>query len=200
MQIVTYSEVKKIAAKKWKEYLTAFKKTGQPIYKDLAAVYNQIKGGRKIIDIGKTISKAGLHPKTNHPRLAIAQAVSKKVFCTLHQSGSVSFSNKSGRWGSPEVLRDDVLCSGAYEQQDWLKGNPYYSRINLSAPVPMIPPQFYPPKMTKDYYVLWEVDVWKMEPPTDPYLLKRITNNLFVVLAGWDLTPLEKAVMKGRLI
>ena len=31
----------------------------------------------------------------------------------------------------------------------------------------------------------------------DPYLLRRINENLFVVLASWDLTELERAVMEG---
>jgi len=30
-------------------------------------------------------------------------------------------------------------------------------------------------------------------------LLRKLTPNMFVVLASWDLTPLERAVIKGRL-
>ncbi|TWT34974.1 hypothetical protein KOR42_53530 [Thalassoglobus neptunius] len=34
-----------------------------------------------------------------------------------------------------------------------------------------------------------------MTPPGDPYLLKKISGEFYAVLAEWDLTELEKAVM-----
>ncbi len=55
-----------------------------------------------------------------------------------------------------------------------------------------------PKGSNENYYVLWEVDHWTREPPRDPYLLRRITDNMFVVIAAWNLTDLERAVIKGR--
>lgn len=40
---------------------------------------------------------------------------------------------------------------------------------------------------------------WAPVPPTDPFLLRHLGGTLYVVLAQWDLTPLEKAVLAGRL-
>jgi len=45
-----------------------------------------------------------------------------------------------------------------------------------------------------------EVEKWKPLPPKDPILLKRLTPNLFGVLATWDLTNLERAIIRGRIL
>jgi hypothetical protein len=98
--------------------------------------------------------------------------------------------------------KEDVyiqFCFPGYSAEK-VNGNKHQPLMKLEAPVPLVPAKFLPKNLTDDYYTLWEVDVWKRVAPTDPYLLKRITNNIFVVLAGWDLTPLEKSVMEGRMI
>lgn len=46
---------------------------------------------------------------------------------------------------------------------------------------------------------LLNVEKWKPVPPRDPILVKRLTPNLFGVLATWDLTKLERAVIRGRI-
>ena len=49
-----------------------------------------------------------------------------------------------------------------------------------------------------NYYILFEVVQWDDVPvAADPYLLKRINANAFVVLAEWDVTVVEQAVMRG---
>ena len=49
------------------------------------------------------------------------------------------------------------------------------------------------------YFVLFEVAEWNEVPVAkDPYLLKRINANAFVVLAEWDVSEVELAVMRGR--
>lgn len=39
---------------------------------------------------------------------------------------------------------------------------------------------------------------WQPVPPTDPLLLRHLHGDLYAVLAAWDLTPLERAVLAGR--
>ncbi|MEM3580897.1 MAG: hypothetical protein QXQ64_06505 [Candidatus Bathyarchaeia archaeon] len=43
------------------------------------------------------------------------------------------------------------------------------------------------------------MEKWEPVPPRDPILVKQLTPNLFGVLATWDLTPLEKAIIRGRI-
>ena len=68
--------------------------------------------------------------------------------------------------------------------------------------VPNVPPKFRPARSTTlaTYHVLWEVDEWKKtpRPPGDPALLKHLRGDLWIVLATWDLTPLEQAVLAER--
>lgn len=201
------TETRKQATEKWREYVAAEKIYRKPEYTDLRKVYNQIKQGRKVIDIFKVIQKGGIHDNY-HPKLAIAQIKTKKLWCKYWPSGEVSFYNK-GNWNNTQAgdfsHRYDVrlkLCLPEYVKEKVipLENNWRPSFLQLQAPVPPVPPQYMPKVVTDDYYILWEVDEWKMIPPTDPWLLRRITKTLFVVLAGWDLTELEKSVMHGRMI
>jgi hypothetical protein len=42
--------------------------------------------------------------------------------------------------------------------------------------------------------------VWRPAPPVDPMLLRRIgLADLWVVLAAWDLTPVEQAALAARI-
>ena len=51
--------------------------------------------------------------------------------------------------------------------------------------------------MTLDrYFILWEAD-WQRRAPVDPALLRPVGGDLYVVVATWDLTDLERAVLNG---
>jgi hypothetical protein len=66
------------------------------------------------------------------------------------------------------------------------------------AMVPLIPPNLRPTETAlRNYHVLWEAE-WEAVP-TDPMLLRHLHGSLYAVLAVWDLTPLERAVLAGRL-
>lgn len=196
MNLPTFTEEKKLATAKWHEYKNAEKQSTNPLYKDLRKVYNQIKSGRKMIDIFKAIQAGGVH-ENHHPKLAVAMASSKKIKCLRYQDGTVEFNNPNIRWQLSD--RFDVTLNACLPKFSYTDNNKF-RRMDLEAPVPLIPPKYLPKTLTDDYYILWEVDEWKMVPPTDPWLLKRVTKSLFVVLAGWDLTELEKSVMAGRMV
>lgn len=70
----------------------------------------------------------------------------------------------------------------------------------FKAMVPIVPPTLRPRRHLRNYHVLWEATWTRAKPlaPEDPALLKRIGHDLFVVLAIWDLTPLERAVLGAR--
>lgn len=192
MKLDTITEVKQEAYRKWREYRDAAKAHPTKQYKDLVKAYSQLKSGRKLIDIFKVIQKGGRHNNC-HPCLAIAKASAKKVTCTYWTDGRVRFEDNETRWNKSITLPN---CLPSFTFED---AQPWQNNLRLEAPVPLIPPGILPEKLTSDYYILWEVDEWKMVPPTDPWLLKRVTERLFVVLAGWDLTELEKSVMAGHM-
>jgi hypothetical protein len=72
-------------------------------------------------------------------------------------------------------------------------------RRMASTVVPLVPPRFRPrrPRLAR-CHVLWEVEEWSPVPPVDPALLRHIRGDLWAVLATWDLSPLERAVLGGR--
>ena len=65
------------------------------------------------------------------------------------------------------------------------------------AVVPSIPPRLRPKIAYSNLHILWEAE-WETVP-TDPMLLRHLDGALYVVLAVWDLTDLEKAVLKRAL-
>jgi hypothetical protein len=193
MDVQHLTEDQDVAAEKWREYKDAAKKTRDPLYDDMKKVYYQIKQGKTVVNVFDAIKKGGIHTVNAHPKLAICQANAKEVFCRYRSNGTVFYSPRSfwtrgwrDRPGSNEFMFLDCLPQ---IRQD----------LQLKAPVPIIPPRLRPVKLTDDYYILWEVDHWTPMPSKDPYLLKRVAGNLFVVCAAWDLTDIEIAVMAGRV-
>jgi hypothetical protein len=84
---------------------------------------------------------------------------------------------------------------------------PYPNRGHGFALVPMIPAAVrltLPTGTTdRDSFILWEVEEWAdrrigSRADRDPYLLRHLGGDLWAVLAEWDLTELERAVMAGR--
>jgi hypothetical protein len=74
---------------------------------------------------------------------------------------------------------------------------------NGYALIPMIPADVRPRDALENCYVLWEVEHWadrpiRATPDRDPYLLKHLAGDLYAVIAEWDLTELERAIMQGR--
>jgi hypothetical protein len=187
MKIELLKEEKEAATEKWREYKDAAKKTRDPLYTDLKKVYAHIKSGRAVIDIFDAIKAGGIHAHNLHPKMAIARATEKEVRCIYQNDGTVEFFS-----GNESYKR------GFSGFKDWLPTHNGW-RLDLKAPVPIIPPRLRPNKLTDDYYILWEVDSWTPVPSRDPYLLRKITPRLFVVLSAWDLTDIEIKVMQGRI-
>jgi hypothetical protein len=184
------------------------------VYRDLKRVYGHIqKYGGKIINVTESIKKAGINADGD-PKLAIVRADSPFVFCLKHANGTCGFyrSVESNPFGYEkknlivEAKTPDLQVSfGSYvwqhrkgyeTSQDW-----GIERRRIRAPTPLIPPSILQNIKTNlcNYSVLWEVEKWENIVPKDPMLLKQLTDNLFVVLASWDLTDLERAVLQGRL-
>jgi len=180
----------------------------EEIRRDLMAVYGHLKYGKKIIDIYESFRKAGLN-KEGDPKLAICRADAKQCHCLKIEDGSAIFSmERPDRWQrEPRKTHGDVkLPAGTFQWQPEDLTRPISSynikRQTIQCLVPIIPAKILVNQvkvLLKNYHILWEVEEWKPTPPKDPILLKRLTNNLFGVLATWELTPLERAVIRGRI-
>ena len=174
--------------------------------KDLLKVYgfmNRYKG--KIVDVPLSFKKAGLN-EDGDPRLAIARADAKTIHGTKYRDGSFLIQPDRASWKVTQSNGDIQFSAGTFSFPlvQIKRGEYNFTEVKnerIQAPVPIIPAKLLHLVKSKlsNYSILWEVDHWKPEPPKDPMLLRQLTPNLFGVLAVWNLTPLEKAVIRGRL-
>ena len=184
----------------------------QQYLKDLKAIYGHMRHGRAIIDLWAAMKKAGLK-KNGNPRLAICRADSKKVRFVKRNGESSCFWFEKPKWryDYQRWEKDVEIPEGTFDHweeitethgsgmQTWeVKDIP---NKEIETIVPIIPAKFLMALRgsLKNYHILWEVKKWKPVPPIDPILCRKLTPNMFVVLASWDLTPLERAVIKGRI-
>lgn len=213
MQVEELSLPQKQAEEEFNALKEAFKRNAklrkEEIRKDLFAVYGHLRHGKKIIDIYESFKKAGVN-EDGDPKLAICRADGKQCFCVKTEDGGAILSIKRlDRWlRSPRKTYADVkLPAGTFQ---WTTKDLVLpvSTHNIKNPVirclvPIIPAKILIKEVKaslRNYHILWEVEKWKPEPPKDPILLKQLTTNLFGVLATWNLTPLERAIIRGRRV
>jgi hypothetical protein len=142
---------------------------------EIERIYRAISRGKKLINAREAVLQGGVDLQ-GRPKLAFAKADTVTVQCYLDSQGC-RFSNpvSSSRW--------TFNVPGNWGP--WQR---------LQAAVPRIPPQHRPPvKSLASYDILWEAD-WKALP-RDPYLLKRMAPNAWLVVAAWELTDVEILVM-----
>jgi len=194
---------KEKALEAWKEYLELLKNRDDEGAKILKQAYYHASKGRKIIDMYQAMQEAGLNTE-GWPRLAICRADGEECCFRRREEGGGIFHHLDvwelrghGNRNSVSLSKGTFM---ALPVDSYWGSSKNYRYTNL----PTIPAKFYPKGALERYYLLWEVEKWHEKsqlpvPPMDPFLLKRISPNLFVVLAEWDLTPLERAVIRGAV-
>lgn len=140
--------------------------------------YRSIAHGARVIDLRKTMEAAGFDDQ-GRPKLALCSAAASRVDVRCWP-GSTEF-----RWQHRYYDRSSYRVTGF--------GNNRTS-VEAWARPPYIPPYVRRARMAK-YFVLWEA-TWMAVPAGDPFLLEKIGDNLFRVVAAWDISPLESAVLR----
>ena len=145
--------------------------------------------GRQLVDLYEVIARGGVSKKytsSQMPALTVAPPFAKNVNMRVFHDGEMRLSAR--RWKM-------TLPSGyTFSRSSAIS----YSGI---ATVPAMPPEVRG-VAKKDHLVLWE-PAWtkissKIERPPmnwDPALLEHLSGNLYLVVATWDLTPLEAAAL-----
>lgn len=164
----------------------------------IAAGYRAAARGLPVIMLSNVFAAGGWHDN-GLPRLAIVRADATQ--CWVHVEG----------WNGD--ARHLVFTDNERTANHGARIAPHSTRINnvpyplingrarssARTIVPSIPPRHRPNRRRlHGFHILWEVDEWTPVPPVDPALLRHIRGDLWTVVATWDLTPLERAVLTAR--
>jgi hypothetical protein len=160
-----------------------------PIDWEIQRTYQLISQGRLIIKALASVTAAGLGDD-GLPKLAIGRANAPKCVLQYKRDGSVRFA--SNFWLHSNNRRDRIdLPAGSFPRQPQLR--------SAEAAVPLIPIHLRPKRGLANYHLLWEA-IWRPMPPHDPMLLRRIGQaDLWLVVAAWDLTEVERTALATRM-
>lgn len=190
MNVPTITMEPKAAQVKLEAYRTQLRRRADAEYEAAVLGYEALAAGTPLINLSDAFTAAGLG-EDGRPKLAIARADRKQVTVSVG-------------WN---VLEFSTLQRSLWQYSGSLRiGIPYGANNKHKtgyALVPMVPADVRPNGDLRDFFILWEVEQWSdyrlsAVPDLDPYLLRHIVGDLYAVVAEWDLTPLERAIMTGR--
>jgi hypothetical protein len=151
------------------------------------SAYQKLAQGRLVIKALESIVSAGVNDK-GLPKLAIARADATICHLSIHGNGAAAMAK--ARWSRRNNTTTFNFPTGTFNGAVWK---------HAEAVVPIVPLHLRPKRAMQNYHVLFEAD-WTKAPPHDPFLLRRLgKGDLWVVLAMWDLTEVEKAALTARL-
>jgi hypothetical protein len=164
--------------------------------------------GKPLISLSEVLT-ACPRDAEGRPKLAIARAdrVQVRFRASLDQGTFRSIGRGPGQswWGGHAERNPDLnLVSQIVGMRPrHHHGEKVTGTSDGFALVPIVPPHVRGNHALDTSFILWEVEAWadraiSARPDRDPYLMKRIGADLFAVVAEWDLTPIEQAIMAGR--
>lgn len=196
MNLSTIEVTPEEAAAKLAEYEAALSEERSAEDEAIAAGYRAASRGLQIIRLSDAIAEGGVDD-VGLPRLAIARATWPVCHVRWRYSGGpngqLCFSDEAWARGRGALVgRHEINVSVAEPPTS-------PARRGGVAPVPLVPPRYRPrrPRLA-NCHILWEVEGWTPEPAKDPALVRHIRGDLWAVLAVWDLTELERAVLAQR--
>lgn len=183
MKVETLKMDPDTARELWRKY-QSHRAHQAPHDAEIAAIYKRIAQGKTVIRALESIRTAGLN-EHGMPKLAIARA--DQTQCVLRTRGADSVVFECERWARRNQTKNIPL--------DW---HAHGIQKDGQAFVPIIPVHLRPKRGLANYHILWEAE-WTKRYPVDPYLLRRFGGDAWLVVAAWDLTDVERAVMSSRL-
>lgn len=162
----------------------------------LLRCYKHLAAGRRLIDVVSVMRNENHYDDECRPRLAFCRATATIVEW-----------RRTGGDSSAGEFRDRPRVKGKRATHPFPDGTfrrwrelghadrPRTYWGTHKARVPLIPLHLRPSGLS-NYFILFEAE-WNPIPPKDPMLLKQLHDNVFVVVAEWNLTDLERAVLQG---
>ena len=215
MELQTIEMERPAAREKFLEYRQAVRRRHVEEDAQIMRGYRQLAAGRQVLQLSETLRAGGVTTRNGGrggwdrdrryalPRLAIARADEPKVYIEgISRDGGMTFFWNEGM--NPHATAKNItLPAGTWdlrEIEDVASITTGSRWTSWEAQVPHVPPALRPERGLAGYHILWEA-TWRQNTPPpakDPALLKRIGGDLYAVVAIWDLTELERAVLAGR--
>jgi hypothetical protein len=172
-----------------------------PIDWEVQRTYQLLAKGKTIIKALESIVQAGVDEK-GMPKLAIASATAKACYlerlghrrtCIMRSSDNWRATKNQFHWADQTFTFPPDSFPMSWD------GKNRTARSEHNAQLPLVPVHLRPRRGLANYHILWEAE-WEPIPPRDPYLLRRIGKaDLWLVVAHWDLTEVERAVLATRV-
>lgn len=174
---------------------------------EMMAAYKAMSQGKRVINFIEACSAMGWKEDTGHlglPEIAICRASAQR--CAL------VFGHKNGRMDHPMFVDSEtahdywsrhklksfnqtVVMPRELWDKEALEDN--HNKV-FKCKVPTIPLKFRPAVgQLPKYHLIFEAE-WDLVAPLDPFLVKRISEHYFAIVAQWDLTPLERSMVGVR--
>lgn len=166
----------------------------------IAMALRAAKRGHSIIVMSEVIRSGGFFDDDKRPRLALARADAKNVRVFRERGDVVYDTTGSTSWNS--INRGALVGDKSVRIRDVVpRDDRTWTGFKAGTTVvPTIPPRLRPKgKRLGIFHILWEVEKWDPTPPVDPALVRHIRGDLWAVIATWDLSPLERAVLAARV-
>jgi hypothetical protein len=203
------------AKAKVEEYRAAVREQRSVEDQRLARAFTIAAKGRRIILLNETLHAAGVDDQ-GRPKMAVCRATSTRCELAIEADRMLFLDNQrqlnTYRYRTPlggmhvSVPWPDARDTARRLQKE-SRPELNYPQWGWTAMVPIVPPSCRPPRRHRLHglapadplaacHVLWEAE-WTTVAPCDPALIRHIEGDLWEVLATWDLTELERAVITG---
>lgn len=175
-----------------------------PMDQEIQRAYQLLSKGRLVIKAIESVKAAGLKTEgidAGFPKLALvrADAPSCKVSHSHDGSGYMYAGDvepRSRSWRAGGGLMNSRNCF-TFPKGTFKTEREY--RWRGEAVVPLVPLHLRPKRGFASYHVLFEAE-WSKIAPVDPFLLRRIGKaDLWLVVAMWELSEVERAVLSTRV-
>jgi len=192
MDVATIEMPADQAALKLEEYRKFLHRRADAEFESIAKGLEFQAEGIPLIDLDASIRNGGFF-EDGRPKLAVARADREVVRFSWNSGNIGKFYAGPFRGREYETLAVNIDFQRVSNR--WIGG---------FTMIPIVPPDIrnkVPGELGR-FHILWEVERWfdrhPKTPPVDPYLIQHVAGSLWAVLAEWDLTELERAVMGER--
>jgi hypothetical protein len=191
METTTLEMDRDEAAKLFRKY-REHRAYSKPIDHEIERIYRYISQGKVVIRALESIKNAGCNSR-GLPKLAIARADARECYLSIYSNGEATMSALRSPRGNTAQSQFYKFPVGTFARVNREYG------WSATALVPHIPPDVRPARGLQNYAILWEAE-WTRQAPIDPMLLRRIgKGDMWLVVAAWDLTEVERGVLQDRV-